>query len=240
MKCFRMPEERKSKMYEKWLEAEKRWIGEYCSRVKKRSIMRVVPAVLIISGLLLGILAAVSGENIAEQAVGGMLLGAVVCAVYLIFLLPGLSPGRFVKKISRTVTKLGLSDAEKEQLGREFLEAEADAEGTIVFQMSGPKSKNTPARFVKSEHYAMLEGGYPYAILVRLAEIGRISCSQESKSAVTRSGNISTTYQFTLYTIGFYRKDREQRGLSEEELPDEAMGFFDREVRDRAMKLLEK
>ena len=105
------------------------------------------------------------------------------------------------------MNKLGVSDAEKEQLGREFLEAEADAEGTIVFQMSGPKSKNTPARFVKSEHYAMLEGGYPYAILVRLAEIGRISCSQESKSAVTRSGNISTTYQFTLYTIGFYRKE---------------------------------
>ena len=230
-------------MYEQWLEAERKWIGEYCNRVKKRSIGRVVPAVLVISGLLLGILAAVSGEKgagIAEQAAGGMILGAVVCAVYLIFLLPGLSPKRFVKKIVKTVDRLGLSEGEKEQLGREFLEAEADVSKTISFELSGPKSKNTPARFVKSEHYAMLEGGYPYAILVRLADIERICSSQESKSAVTRSGNISTTYQFTLYTIGFYRKDREQRGLSEEDLPDEAMGFFDCAVRDRAMKLLEK
>ncbi len=37
MKCFRMPEERKSKMYEKWLEAEKRWIGEYCSKIGRAS-----------------------------------------------------------------------------------------------------------------------------------------------------------------------------------------------------------
>ncbi|MDE7298504.1 MAG: hypothetical protein K2N94_06695 [Lachnospiraceae bacterium] len=230
-------------MYEQWLEAEKKWIGEYCSRVKKRVIGRVVPAVLIIAALLFGILAAVEGEKpseIAGQAAGGMILGAIVCAIYLMFLLPGLSPKRYAKKIAKTVGRLGINAGEMEQLGREFLEAEADASRTISFEMSGPKSKKTPARFVKSEHYAMLEGGYPYAIIVRLADVERIVSSQESKSATTRSGNVSTTYQFTLYTIGFYRRDREQRGLSEEDLPDEAMGFFDRGIRDRAMELLEK
>ena len=47
-------------------------------------------------------------------------------------------------------------------------------------------------------------------------------------------------YFFTLYTIGFYRRDRLQRGLTERDLPDEAFGFFDAGIRGQVLELLKE
>lgn len=230
--------------YGQWLSAEKNWIGGYCNKVKLMSILKVIPATVIILALLFGGLAAagsgMSAGSIIEGALGGLFIGVFVCVIYIAILFPLLSPKRYIKSIDRTVSKMGLDGFSKELLAKEFLEAENNLEKTFYFDMKGPGSKNTPARFVVSEHFAMLEGGSPYAIIVKLQDIKDIIPSQEKKSAIRRSGNIATTYFFTLYTIQFYRYDRAQKGLSEKDLPDEAMGFMDKEIRDRAMSLLEK
>ncbi|MDE6615933.1 MAG: hypothetical protein K2K35_05150 [Lachnospiraceae bacterium] len=230
--------------YKQWLESEKDWIGIYCKKVKVMSVLKVVPATIIILALFFGGLAAVSGNvsanAVIEGAMGGLFIGIFVCLIYIVILFPALSPKRYVKKIDKAVSKAGLDDFCKEQLAREFLEAENNVKKTFSFDMKGPNSRNTPARFVVSEHYAMLEGGFPYAIIVKLQDIKEIKPSQENKTAYRRSGNVHTSYFFTLYTIQFYRFDRAQRGLSGKDLPDEAMGFMDKEIRDRAISLLEK
>lgn len=229
-------------MYEQWLEAEQKWIGEYCSKTKRKMVLKVVPAVLIILTVLFGLMDLVNGNTeikiLLENAMGGFMIGVIVCAVYLVIVLPKLSPKRYIKKIEKAVRQLELSESEKGQLAQELLSAEKDPKRTISFLINGHGSKDTPARFVCSEHYAMLEGSYPYAIIVKLSDIERIRTSEEEKSRSIRRGGIITTEYFTLYTIGFYRKDRASRGLSEEELPDEAMGFFASEIRDKAAALL--
>ena len=66
----------------------------------------------------------------------------------------------------------------------------------------------------------------------------RIVAGSEEKSAVTRGAKSKTHYKFTLHTIYFYRKDKDPK-LSEE-YPDEGMGFFSKEIRDRAIELLKE
>ncbi len=38
--------------YGQWLKAEKEWIGSYCKKVKVMSVLKVVPATIIILALL--------------------------------------------------------------------------------------------------------------------------------------------------------------------------------------------
>lgn len=222
-------------MYERWLESEKKWIGEYCSKMKKQQILKVVPATMGILTLLFGFISAPSGYFVFG-ALGGFGMGALVCGFFLLILLPGLSPNRYKKKLEKAVKKIKLSETEKEQLAKEFLEAEADPNRFMTFTMSGPNVKDTPARFVKSEHYVMLEGGSPYAIIVRLSDVQEFRAAEESKSAYNTRGNVSTTYFYTLYTIQFFYKGRELMGGEE---PDEGMGFFEENLRDRAMEILQ-
>lgn len=226
--------------YQKWLAAEKAWIGTYCKKMIKRSLFLIVPLVLVIMaalGAALGVLDG-GGAAVAENAFGMFFMGVIICFFYLLIVLPGLWPGRYVHKIESNVKKLGLNDMEKEALGKEMLEA--DEAHRISYSMVGPKSKSTPARFVLTPHFAFLEGSSPYSILVRLSDIAMIRAGEEEKDTVQRGAKTKTYYHFTLYTIGFYRKDRKERNLEDSQLPDEAYGFFDREIRDRAMKLLEE
>ena len=85
---------------------------------------------------------------------------------------------------------------------------------------------------------ALLVGGYPYAILVRLRDIAEIRPGQEKKLETRRGAQTRAASITTLYTIGFYRRDRADRDLKPEDLPDEAMGFFSQEVRDKALAML--
>ena len=73
-----------------------------------------------------------------------------------------------------------------------------------------------------------------------LSDIAEIRQGQEKKTAARRGGNTRRMYFFTLYTIGFYRRDRLQRGLTERDLPDEAFGFFDAGIRGQVLELLKE
>lgn len=225
--------------YEKWLKSEKEWIDQYCKKTRNMSLFVVTPLILVVLTALFGGLELANGGEMSaaiEGAAGGLMLGIFVCVIYLLIMLPNLMPGKYSKKIDKNVAKLGLTDAEKEQLGKEMLEA--DEGHKISYKMVGPNSKGTPARFVLTPHYAFLEGSSPYSILIRLSDIAEIRPSQEQKDAISYGAKTKTYYNFTLYTIGFYRKNRAERGLAESPYPDEAMGFFQEDIRNEALKLL--
>lgn len=226
--------------YEKWLAAEQEWIGVYCKKIRRQSLCVVVPGVLVICPILFGGLSMVGGglEDAMYGALGGFLAGVFILLIYLGILLPGLNPKRYGRQIDKNVRALGFSESEKELLAQEMLEA--DEAHRICYTITGPGSKGTPGKFVLTPHYAFLEGSTPYSILVRLSDIVEIRPGQEKKTATQTNGRRKRVYYFTLYTIGFLRKDRLERGLTKKDLPDEAYGFFDSGIRDQVMGLLEE
>ena len=227
--------------YETWLKKEEEWIGVYCKKIRRRSLCMVVPLTLVLCTAVIGGLAMIGGsgmEDAGYSALGGFLAGFFVCAVYLAVLLPAMNPRRYGRKIDKNVRDLGCSESEKELLAREMLEAKENQK--ISYTITGPGSKGTPGRFVRTPHFAFLVGSTPYSILVRLSDIAEIRQGQEKKTAARRGGNTRRMYFFTLYTIGFYRRDRLQRGLTERDLPDEAFGFFDAGIRGQVLELLKE
>ena len=226
--------------YEKWLNEEKAWIAEYCDKMRKRLLFVTTPLTLLVLAVVMGLLAMLGGsvEEAIYAAGAGAMMGVPVCGLVLLIGLPGLSPKRMVKKIRSNVKALGLSEAECEQLGKEMLEA--DDSHKLLFKMQGPNAKGTPAKFVATAHYVFLEGGSPYSNLVRLSDMAQIHPDEERKEAVTRGAKIKTYHYFTLYTIQFYRKDRVMRGLTNHELPDKSMGFFEESIRDKAWMILQE
>lgn len=225
--------------YQRWIQEEKAWIGTYCSKIRRQALFITTPGILAGTAVIIGGMSALGGgsmEDFGYGAFGGFMAGAMICAIYLLILLPGLNPKRYAKKIEKSVKGLSLSETEKELLAQEMLEA--DEKHKISYTIAGPGSKGTPGRFVLTPHFAFLEGSTPYAILVRLSDIARIGRGEEKKTATQRSGNTKRVYWFTLYTIGFYRKDRFQRNLTEKDLPDEAFGFFDAGIREQVIGLL--
>lgn len=60
-----------------------------------------------------------------------------------------------------------------------------------------------------------------------------------SKTKVAARGRkIKMLQFFTLYTIGFYRKERFERDLDEKDAPDYVMGFFQEEMRDEVVRMM--
>lgn len=226
--------------YQKWIEEEIKWISTYCNKIRRQALLITTPSILAGSTIIIGALSLVGGEmaDLGYGALGGFMAGLMICCVYLLVLLPGLNPKRFGRKIEKNVRALSLSDTEKEQLAQEMLAS--DEAHRISYVIQGPGSKGTPGRFVLTPHYAFLEGSTPYSILVRLSDIAYIRRGEEKKTAAERRAKSRTVYWFTLYTIGFYRKDRFQRNLTEKDLPDEAFGFFDSGIRERVMELLKE
>ncbi|MDE5588396.1 MAG: hypothetical protein K2J60_04535 [Acetatifactor sp.] len=227
--------------YHKWLQSEKEWIDIYCKKIRRQSLFITTPFVLVVMTILFGGMSALNGggqEDLLYGAFGGFMLGVIVCGIYLLILLPGLSAGRYTKKIEKNVRELSFSETEKEQLAQEMLAA--DEAHKISYTITGPGSKGTPGRFVLTPHYAFLEGSTPYSILVRLSDIARISSGEEQKTATTHQAKSRTIYNFTLHTIGFYRKDRQQNNAAGTDLPDIAYGFFDARIRDQVLALLKE
>ena len=68
----------------------------------------------------------------------------------------------------------------------------------------------------------------------------RASDGEEKQLETRRGTQTRTTSLTTLYTIGYYRRDRADRSLGPDDLPDEAMGFFSQRVRDEALAMLAK
>lgn len=227
--------------YQKWLQSEREWINTYCRKIRRQTLCITTPLILAGLAILFGVLSVVGGgsmEDMLYGAFGGLLMGMFICGIYLLILLPKLSPGRYTKKIEKNIGELSMTETEKNLLAQEMLEA--DEKHKISYTITGPGSKGTPGRFVLTPHYAFLEGSTPYSILVRLSDIAWISRGEEQKTATTYQAKSKTVYNFTLHTIGFYRKDRLQKIPAAGELPDEAFGFFSTEIREQVMELLKE
>lgn len=229
-------------IYQKWLNNEEEWIGKYCRQIRKNSIIKVVPLVLVITSIVTGGISFLDSSNIEDLfigIVGGVFFGLIICTFYLLILFMGSQPKRYVKKIKQSIEELCMSDEEKEVLGKEMLDVLNNKNQVLSYQVDGPKSKSTPARIVRTPHYFFQVGSTPYSVLIRLSDIAEIKIREEKKVSSTRSGNMKTHYYFKLYTIGFYRKDRFENGLSDSKLPDYAMGFFQQSIRDKAFTMLQ-
>ena len=160
-------------------------------------------------------------------------MAAVVLSIYFAILLPGLSPAHFARTAEKTVCTLLSDAAERESFAREMIAAASDPSQSFDFEMVGPKSNHTPAWFAHTPHYACMRGGSPAYIVVRLTDVREIRPDEEKRTATTRSGNARRIHFYTLYTIGFFQTP----GIG---LPDQAMGFFDKGIRDRALAMLER
>lgn len=222
--------------YQKWLHEEKRWIGKYKNKIITMSILKVIPATLIGLCAIFGGMTYVEEKNAWIGIAGGLMFGIFISAVYLFLLLAGLRPGRYVRMIKSAVKQLHLDDGEKEQLAHEMLETDVSTWRCISYEMNGHGSGQTPARFRITPHYAFLEGSSPYAILVRLSDIAEV-LPEEERKIHTRYGTQTKTHEiFTLYTISFYQKAKG----SKDQLPEQAMGFFEKDIRDQAYECILK
>lgn len=231
----------KESTYQAWLNKDREWIGDYCSRTRKSSLTKVVPLTLLLTALVLGGMGLLNGGGVlglVTGVIGGLVFGLVVCGIYLAILMPSLTPARYTRKLEQSVQELSMDETEREQLGKEMLAALESGKGVVSYQMVGPKSKETPARVILTPHYILQEGSTPYAVLIRLSDIAEIRTGSERKIATTHGGSSKTYHYFTLYSIGFYQKDRFERGLEEDGLPDSAMGFFQEELRDDVVKMM--
>ncbi len=222
--------------YKEWLDSGAAWMKAYRKQVLRKYICFILPAVIVFWPAIAAGATAVndgSAENIAGSVFAGALMGGVLCCVFLLCLLPGLSPQRMRRNINCTVKLLQMGETEKEQLGREMLEAQKNPDRVLDYQVIGPNSKKTPARFLLSHGYACLWGGYPLVILVRLSDVAEIRAEKERKTAVTHGAKTNTYHSFHLHTIIFYYKNSEQNG-------DNGMGFFDKTIRNKVFEMLQK
>lgn len=232
--------------YKKWLKTEKDWIDVNYRKIRNKMLFVFTPLVLVIMTVPFGGLELLrEGEMSAVivRAARGFMAGVFMCIIPLSFVMLFFRPGKFSKKIDKDVEQLGLSDAEKEQLGKEMLEA--DDRHRISYKeelgevtMAGHKPEGTFARFVLTPHYAFLESSFPYSILVRLSDIAEICPSQKQEDTVTYKGETKTyQYDHTMYVIDFYRKDRAERGLADDPRPDVIMDFFREDIWNKVVEL---
>lgn len=227
--------------YQSWLSREAEWMNSYCRRTRKTSILKVVPMTLVGMALVFGVLGMLGGGGeFLSGAVAGLALGAFICAFYLVILLVMLRPGRYVRKLEKSVRELDMDEMERELLGREMLAALESGQQVLSYQMVGPHSNRTPARVILTPHYIIQEGSSPQPPLIRCSDIALIKTGSERKTATTHRGSTKQFHNFTLYTIGFYCRDRSERGLSENDLPDYGMGFFQEGLRDDVVRMIEK
>lgn len=224
--------------YESWLDSEQEWIGDYCRRTKRKSMLQIIPAVLIMMAVIFGLMGYMDGtvQDALASAGSGLLIGAFVCLCYVLILFPLLSPKRYRRKVNRSVKSLKLTEAECEQLGHEMLHAPASH--VIEYEINAPGSKGTPARFVKTPHYAYLAGTAPYAIVIRMSDIEEYKPDEREEKIVTRGSQLKTTYWVTVYAIDFFRKDRAGGVMEALDMPDESMEFYDPDLRGCVMELL--
>ena len=175
--------------YEAWMDYESKWIAGYRRKLMRTTTHITIPITLGFLTLFMGAVAFVdrmSTEDAFYGAVGGFFCGAVVCGVIYLCLRFGLRDGKYRRLVRQAVKTAGITEMEREQLGTEMLAARDDSKQRIFFEMVGFGSNHTPARFVLTPHYAYLAGGYPYAILVRLADLQEIRPGEEQKVAVRR------------------------------------------------------
>ncbi len=220
--------------YRRWLHEEKKWIGQYQHKIIWKSCFQIIPATLLILTALFGGLAYIEGDDVSGGIVAGLYLGVIICIFYLVILILFLRPGRYIRKIKSVVKKMKLGEKEKEELGHEMLETNISTWRCLSFVYDGHGSKCTPARFRVTPNYVMLVGGYPYANMVRIADILDTQAEEEEKTTEIHGAKSITYETFTLYSIVFYGKNSSQGGS----VPIQAMGFYEKEIRDKALAIL--
>lgn len=222
--------------YQKWLREEKRWIEKYQNKIITMSVLKVIPATLIGLCAIFGSITYVEEKNAGIGIIGGLTFGIFISAIYLFILLVRLRPGRYVRMIKLAVEQLHLDDQEKMQLAHEMLETDVSTWRCISYELNGHGSRQTPARFRITPHYALLEGSSPYVILVKLSDIVEVLQEEEQKTHTQYGAQTMTHEIFTLYTITFYQRAK----VSKDQLPEQAMGFFEKNIRDQVYGLISK
>ena len=82
--------------YQQWLDEERKWIGKYQNKIIATSILKVVPATLIGLCVIYGGITYVEEKNV----------GIVISGIYLLILLAGLRPGKYVGMINLAVKRI--------------------------------------------------------------------------------------------------------------------------------------
>lgn len=227
--------------FAEWMKLEKCWMASYRRKMLKTTVFVTLPLTALVLG---GLTAAASlmYDGFSQETLGlfltGAGAGAFLVGLFILCLLPGLSAGRLRRGLRRAAKRMALTETETEQMAAELLAAAADPAAHFDFVFSGPNSKNTPASFYATPHYAYLRGGYPLVNLVRLSDMEAFRPEQEYKTATTVRAKSGTITGFTLYTICFYSRERVSAGLSADTPADAAMGFFSEELRDRAFAMI--
>lgn len=222
--------------YRRWLGEEKKWIGKYQNKIIALSLSKVIPLTLLGLCAIFGAMTYMEDGNAGVGILGGLGFGLFISICYFMILLAALRPGRYVRKIQSAVKQMQMDEAEKELLAHEMLETDVSQWRCVSYIMQGHGSNGTPARFRITPHYAFLEGSSPYAILVRLSDIAEVQPEEEKKIRTQYGAQMKTHEFFTLFTISFYEKEK----TSAKQLPEHAMGFFDREIRDQVYALIVK
>ena len=134
----------KESTYQAWLNKDREWIGDYCSRTRKSSLTKVVPLTLLLTALVLGGMGLLNGGGVpglVTGVIGGLVFGLVVCGIYLAILMPSLTPARYTRKLEQSVQELSMDETEREQLGKEMLAALESGKGVVSYQMVGPNPR---------------------------------------------------------------------------------------------------
>ncbi len=229
--------------YEQWVKQERRWMSDYRKLILKRMVKKILPMTAIGLGVFFLFMGLISGNPVSElvmMALSGLFLGAFMTGIVILLMLPGLRSGRMDKGIQKIVKRYSMDIAEKELLGREMMEAAREAGGHMDFLMSGPGSSDTLASILVSEHFIYMRGGSPLVNIVRRGDCTKICTGEEVKNMSRATGQTRRYYRFTLYTIDFFLRDREARGITDDSLPDAAFGFFSRNLRDDAFALVKR
>lgn len=229
--------------YEQWLEEGIKWMSDYRRRILIMMTVKVMPSVIFLLGVIFGLMQMLSygtAEDAIGGALGGGIMGAAISLLCILFLLPGLNPKRLSRSIQKAVKSLNMNESERELLGQEMLIAARNPECIVNFDIVKPRSKETPARFILSPHYACLWGSIPLAILVRLSDVAAIHPDEEKEMEVTYGTQSRTLHRFTLYTILFYYKRIFSENSEKEDEADIKMEFVNPKIRDKIFNMLQK
>ena len=95
----------KESTYQAWLNKDREWIGDYCSRTRRSSLTKVVPLTLLLTALVLGGMGLLNGGGVpglVAGVVGGLVFGLVICGIYLVILMANLTPTRYTRKLEQS------------------------------------------------------------------------------------------------------------------------------------------
>lgn len=220
--------------YKRWLSTEKEWIGAYQRKIKRMSILKVIPATILALCIFFSVMCYINGGDIMIGIVGGLFVGIFISLCYLLILRAGLNPKLYVRQVDAAVSELKMEDEEKKQIAQEMLEIEISSWRCVSFTYVGHGSAGTPARFRITPHYAFLEGGVPYANLVRLADVKSISCREQKKQHTSRKTQVTMHEFYTAYLIVFDKIDDDPKNSQ-----PITMEFYEAETRDTVYQLIQ-